>query len=852
MTQKQPGVRLKHNAKVTIATASSCKSMSWKNKEVMYSELVEKLSQFKTLNIPQTEYMKLPKSKQDELKNVGGFVGASLEKGRRKVENIKERNLVTLDADFIVGSFWDGVTSIFDNACLVYSTVKHTQEKPRLRLVIPLSKPVTAEEYVAVAKKLAEQFGIDYFDDTTYQPHRLMYWPTKCEGEEGFFDYQDAPFLNPDDILALYDNWRDPREWPESSRQRETRKRTADKQGNPLEKPGMVGAFCRTYSISEAIETFLSDKYEPAGEGRYSFLGGSTTGGLVVYDDVFAYSHHGTDPISEKLVNAFDLVRVHLYGELDDEAKEGTPINRIPSTKAFEDYLRTSKDEKAVKVRTELMMARHSTAEEDFLDEVDTEIVAQNERQDNSQQITKSLLSNLSCNRHGDIEPTTKNIEIIIKNLYGECFKFDAFASRAVRIKNVPWRKFEKLKSGEYTLWDDFDTEAMLIEIEKTFGFNIQYSKARLIVEKAIHANYFNPVQDVIKSVEWDGLKRAETLLIDYLGASDSEYTRLSTIHFLKGIIYRILEPGCKFDECLVLSGDQGIGKSLFARNLAIQESWYTDSLESFEPKKGGELLQGKLIIELGELAAMRKSEVEDVKRFISAQSDYFRGAYKRTAQEFKRQCVFIGTTNESEFLIDATGNRRFLPIECNAVQRKKHSADLSKETVLQIYAEVLERFYVPYKPVYMDDKLKSLSSEIQKESMVSDPLLSDVLIYLNKPIPANFDKMGKQERRLYINSMQEAAPADFDNWDDTKKVEWFMKHSDGAVPKESLQLMQRVSAKELAEEGLKVDTLQLKPFHMRRYSQLLRQAGWIQESGNAKKITTAYGQQKVFARPKN
>lgn len=117
-----------------------------------------------------------------------------------------------------------------------------------------------------------------------------------------------------------------------SSRRENARKKLADRQGNPLEKPGIVGAFCKTYMIQDAIEAFLPDRYEPTGDGRYTYADGSTAGGLVLYENgLFAYSHHGTDPISEKLVNAFDLVRIHKFGAQDDDAQEGTPVNRLPS-----------------------------------------------------------------------------------------------------------------------------------------------------------------------------------------------------------------------------------------------------------------------------------------------------------------------------------------------------------------------------------------------------------------------------------------------------------------------------------------------------------------------------------------
>lgn len=359
----------------------------------------------------------------------------------------------------------------------------------------------------------------------------------------------------------------------------------------------------------------------------------------------------------------------------------------------------------------------------------------------------------------------------------------------------------------------------------------------------------FHPVQELINQTKWDGKPRAEKLLVTYMGADDNEYTCLTTIHFLKGVIKRVFEPGSKLDEVVVLKGKQGIAKSLFAQKLAIDSRWFSESLEKFHAKEGGEILQGKLIIELGELASMKKSSVEAVKRFISAVSDQYRPAYARTVVDNPRQCIFIGTTNEDEFLQDATGNRRFLPVECgNAEKRSRHPGDLSKSEMLQIYAEVKEKYYEPYKPLYMDDKLRALAEKAQQESTLQDSALGESLIYLNKPIPTDFKEWSKHDRKLYVNQLNGAVPEDFDFWDDVQKTEWFNLNSGGSYPSTGLILRQRVSAKELAEEGLKVDTTVLTTFQMRRFSNILKQLGWAQTGFMS---TKAYFKQRAFERPK-
>ena len=206
---------------------------------------------------------------------------------------------------------------LYDCAAVIHSTHKSSHEKPRHRLLIPLSREVTIEEYQAIARRIAADLNIELFDQSTFEPERLMFWPSVSKDVEYYFEYQDGPWLDADYILSLYDDWRDTSEWPTAENSSDAILKDIKKQEEPENKKGMVGVFCRTYGIESAIETFLSDIYEPAGDGRYTYKLGSTAAGLIIYDDKFAYSHHGTDPAGGRLCNAFDLVRIHKYGHLD-------------------------------------------------------------------------------------------------------------------------------------------------------------------------------------------------------------------------------------------------------------------------------------------------------------------------------------------------------------------------------------------------------------------------------------------------------------------------------------------------------------------------------------------------------
>lgn len=153
----------------------------------------------------------------------------------------------------------------------------------------------------AVSRKVAEEIGIELFDDTTYEPSRLMYWPSTSSDGEFVFREITGDLLDPDAVLAKYTDWHNTAEWPVSKRQQTIVRRDMKKQADPLEKPGMVGAFCRAYSITEAIDTFLTDVYKhSAMSGRYDYIPADSQAGVVIYEDRFAYSHHATDPAWRK------------------------------------------------------------------------------------------------------------------------------------------------------------------------------------------------------------------------------------------------------------------------------------------------------------------------------------------------------------------------------------------------------------------------------------------------------------------------------------------------------------------------------------------------------------------------
>ncbi len=730
--------QIRYDGPVTIAVGESRRSTQWKNKEVLWSQLVERLSI--PTKTPETvdEYRGFAKSKRDEIKDVGGFVGGSLKGGRRKAEAIMQRRLLTLDLDDVPRNAdpWDTVVLVLGCAAVLYSTHSHRPEAPRLRLVMPLSRPVSPEEYSAIARKVAQDIGIDMCDDTTYEPHRLMYWPSASINAEYRYEVEDGPWLNADEQLARYVDWHDPSEWPISSRRAEALHRLASHQESPLEKNGIVGAFCRVYDIHDAIEHFLPDTYEKYDDNRYTYKGGSTSGGLVLYDNgIFAYSHHGTDPASGKLCNAFDLVRIHLYGNLDDDTSPGTPSHKMPSFMKLQDEAMQIPEvrEELAKANFERLKDRFDDPDEDY-----------------------DWVGQLTCNKNGKFDNTINNVQLIMEHdagLRGKYF-YDTFKERMTVCGDLPWCK---LADRMTTTWTDTDDAGLrnFLEIKYEIVNTMKIGDAVLL---AMQSCMRHPVREYLLSLKWDGVARADTIFIDYLGAEDTEYTRTVTRKALIGAVARIMRPGCKHDHILVLVGPQGCRKSTTLAKLG--KSWFSDSFYTVQGKEAYEQIQGFWLIEMGEMAATRKAELESIKQFVSKQSDSYRAAYAKRTQEHPRQCAFFGTTNDDEFLRDATGGRRFWPV--TVTDKGRETGDyFTAEIVDQVWAEIVMR-YSAGENWYLDNaKIEAVARQIQDAHTEMNGKQGLLEQFVERLLPKDWATRNLSQRLAYWN----------DGFDDEKQA---------------------------------------------------------------------------------
>ena len=709
--------------RIQIATGNSRMEKRWNNVEMELDEFIERISH--TIRTAETveQYMKMTKARQDAIKDVGGFVGGRLKGGRRKKDCVEYRTIITLDIDHAVPGVIEQIEMLYNYRCFIYSTHKHTAENPRLRLVIILSRPVSPDEYVAVARKVAEDIGIEMFDDTTYEPSRLMYWPsTSADGEFIFRDIEGEP-LNPDDVLSRYKDWRDSSEWPVSSRQQNIVQREMRKQADPLTKDGVIGAFCRTYTIEDAIAAFLSDVYQPSAmPGRYDYIPADSQAGVVIYEGKFAYSHHATDPACGRLMNAFDMVRIHRYGDLDEKVSEDTEAAKLPSFTAMSEFAVSDEN-----VKMTIAGERMEKAEKEFSGE------------------NGDWLKQLEYEKRSTVvKNTLRNLLLILNN--DEKLKGIVFnqLSDGMEIKGeVPWEHPSRF-------WRDADDAQLISYVDLTYG-TFSARNYDIAVTKVADDRSYHPIREFLASLpEWDKVPRVDTILVDFLGASDNAYVRAVTRKTLCGAIARVMNPGCKFDTMLVLNGPQGKGKSTLISKLCGE--WFNDSLllNDTKDKTAAEKLQGYWILEIGELAGLKKTEIETLRGFLSRQNDIYRASFGRRATPHPRQCVFIGTTNaENGYLRDTAGNRRFWPVKTPG-DAARASWEMTEEEIRQIWAEALVR-YKEGEPLHLDNELAGMALKEQQIAMEVDEREGMVRDYLEMPLPERWDKMDIFDRRNYI-----------------------------------------------------------------------------------------------------
>lgn len=752
-----------------IARGASCRAAKWKPIDYTWADFLAKLNAPARTGETVAEYKRMTKTEKAVAKDVGGFVAGELLNGKRSNRTVRSRSMVTLDADKAYPGQWEDVVLLCEYRMAMYSTHSHTPDEPRLRFIVPLDRDVSADEYGAIARRLASEIGIETMDRTTYEPARLMYWPSCPSDGEYLFRHQEGPVVCADAILDSYgpdEAWRDTTLWPCSADEADIVRHEIKELGDPREKPGLVGAFCRTYDVEEAILEFLPDVYErcdtTSREPRYTYVGGSTYGGVSVYNDgLYLFSRHDTDPAGGGVhcQNAFDMVCIHKFGHLD-KGNLSPDVTRRASYKAMCDWVLELDPVKKL-----IAAERLAAVEEEFGDLAETRLSdaktdadfdpllddpVERVREAEDTEWTNKLQYKPKTDR---LEDTVENVLLILRNdpLLRGSFAYNELLECPVILKPLPWhRKVVDKQDGDR--WADSDMANLRAYIECAWEL-----KNRADIKDAFEIvqaeNKFNPLQDYLKGLVWDGTERLDTLLIRYLRAEDNEYVRAVTRKWFTAAVARAMCPGRKFDNMLVLVGAQGVGKSTLLQ--VMSRGRFSDSITDLKGKGAYEQLRGVWLVEFGELASMKRAEVETVKNFVSKTEDSYRPAYGEFTRTYKRMCTFFGSTNEMEFLKDRTGARRFWPVQVHLTMDDVMAAGGAliglEEEVDQLWAEAVHRWKEGEKLWLADAAVNEVAAEVQDRFSVQDEMVGQITEFLDTLLPDTWDELSPEDRVAFI-----------------------------------------------------------------------------------------------------
>lgn len=726
--------------KLTIAVGQSRLDKKYKNEDITWDNFCLKVRKTHRTAESMADYLTLSKERQDSIKDIGGFVGGHLTGGRKLATAVSTRQLITLDLDEAKKDFWDVFTMQYACAALTYSTHKHTPENPRLRVVIPLNREVVIEEYEAICRRIASDTGMEQYDHTGFQASRLMYWPSTTKDGEYYYKEQDGIFLDADIVLDTYSDWSDLSQWPLSSKEKKLIVKTSKQQGNPTQKGGLIGAFCKAYTIQDTINEFLPDVYKESSiPSRYTYCEATTACGAIVYDDMFLFSHHSTDPCSGILVNAFDLLRIHTYGYLDTDADLISTAQ--PSFKECVKFLTTD-------IRTKKIIGQIRLENAKDIFKLKEEVELENEID------PLAWVTALSIDSRGKYLNTLSNINLILKhddkfknNLY-----YDSFSMRGFFKYSLDWRPIDKTSHYEKYITDQ-DMHNIESYIEFTYGLSLGNGRLEKAISIHLQNNKVHPIKDRISAVKWDNEPRINRLLIDYFGVLPTRYSEEVIRKSMIGAVARLYSPGCKFDNVLTLVGGEGQGKSQFFKRLGYDE-WFNDSftMTMLQSKEAFEQVQGSWIIEIPELAGMHKQDNDRIKAFLSSSKDKFRPSYGRLAIISPRQCVFFASTNEHGFLKSQNGNRRFWPVTTYTYKPEKKVFDMTDELVDQYWAEALV-YYRRGEQLHLTEEVLNQALYEQAKYVEEDPIAIAILDFIAKPIPINYYNLLPYEKTDYYSN---------------------------------------------------------------------------------------------------
>lgn len=783
------------------------------NKELKWSKIVEAMRTPLRVDTTFKQYKAWSEQGQQgslkklNLKKQAGFIfGGWCAGGVRKKANVEHHSFVMLDLDSLsLDLFWEieeGTSALTGVRHVWHTTIGHSPTAPRVRIAIPLSRPVNEIEFQAVSRLLARNIDpeMKQVDPVSFRNAQMMFRPVVTKNGAFASGQDDGLVLNVDAYLAVFEfDWKNiallPM-CPKESKDDLERQSVGKKAEDPTQKSGLVGDFCRMWDIEAAMAEFIPDVYEPAGDGRFTYTAGHGHSGAVLYDDgKFLFSNHGSDPCADQNVNAFDMVRIHLFGELDKTADESdvgskqfeSPAKR-PSYKAMVEKLASEYPEFAQARAANRYLSDDEV--DDRFDDVETDGLA-TEKTDiakavepetqfddlgNEIEVPKikgmvptgdaDWLQRLEVNEDGVIKVTHANITKILQfhPRYAPCLEYNMFTGR-VSSRARP-RTIAPLSAGTWDVkdslngirWSGHMRGVLSVDLSEPvskgkkakrgdtgLGLKVPVETLKDCIEDAARKKPYHPVREYLQSGQWDCKPRAETMFIDWLGVEDNAYTRAVTRVFLLAAVARVMEVDVKWDYMPVIEGAQGIGKSFFIK--ALGKYWAGDLVIDFDDeRKSVNSTTGAWVMEFGELKGMRGDRIEEMRHFLTKTVDRVRLAYREDEEDFPRQWVVLGTTNADVYLYDTEGNRRFLPMHATVKQIdikgfKKVVDQIWYEAYCWYQCERIDNEFGDLELYIKDEAVKQIALQKQESRHVSagDPWRSLVEDFLEQPVHPDF-----------------------------------------------------------------------------------------------------------------
>lgn len=351
----------------------------------------------------------------------------------------------------------------------------------------------------------------------------------------------------------------------------------------------------------------------------------------------------------------------------------------------------------------------------------------------------------LRISQKGNIISSLHNIKIILQN--DSTYK-----------GKIEYNELTNMRTFNRADWEDVHESMIKLYLEEQYNLCVSIENINHVCNIIEYNNRYHPIREHLNRLKWDSIPRVNTVFSDFLGAKNNIYTqKVASITFI-GAVARIFQPGIKYDTCTVFVGRQGLGKSKFISKLAINQDWFTDGVTTFDGKEFYESIQGKWLIELGEGTAFQKSIKERSKQAIASQQDSYRKPYARNPITLKRQCIFLGTTNNYDFLKDETGDRRYYPIDVDRRNATKNiDTELTPEYVNQLWAEALERYKQGEEIYITDGNILAIAEQEQRNHFDESPLQSDIYNFLDilLPPPQEWYSMTLDQRKRYIQAVQ-------------------------------------------------------------------------------------------------